>query len=176
MEPVPRGGAQKDEFRTMTSKTTEGGVSTAANAPKTKTASKPKPTKKKASKAPPKPAMTEGKTLRDLAEAFLQQLAREDKSDGTIFSYRQELRTAMLELGEETLIASITPDKVQSFYDSARVTKLKSGKPKAKPSIDKSRRVLRLALMYAVEAGWLERRRCRPPTPPIDEMRGAGPG
>ena len=50
---------------------------------------------------------------------------------------------------------NITPDMVQAFYDSARVTTLKSGKPKAKPSIDKSCRVLRLALLYAVEAGWL---------------------
>jgi hypothetical protein len=148
----------------MTSKTTEGGVSTAASAPKPKAASKPKPTKKKPSKAQTKPEGAEGKTLRALAEAFLQQLAREDKSDGTIFSYRQELRTAMLELGEETLIASITPDTVQEFYDSDRVTKLKSGKPKAKPSIDKSRRVLRLALLYAVEAGWLK----KAPLPPSD--------
>ena len=34
---------------------------------------------------------------------------------------------------------------------------LKTGKPKAKPSVDKARRVLRLALCYAVEAGWLEK-------------------
>ena len=30
-------------------------------------------------------------------------------------------------------------------------------KPKAKPSIDKTRRVLRLALCWAVEQGWLEK-------------------
>jgi hypothetical protein len=37
------------------------------------------------------------------------------------------------------------------------VTLLKSGKPKAKPSVDKTRRVLRLALVWAVEQGWIEK-------------------
>jgi hypothetical protein len=64
-----------------------------------------------------------------------------------------ELKTAAAELGEDTPIADITPERVQAFFDSKRVTKLRSGKNKAKPSIDKTRRVLRLALCWAAERG-----------------------
>ena len=38
-----------------------------------------------------------------------------------------------------------------TYYGSKPVTKLRSGKSKAKPSIDKTRRVIRLALVWAVE-------------------------
>ncbi len=37
------------------------------------------------------------------------------------------------------------------YFASDRVTKLRTGKPKAKPSVDKTRRVLRLALVWAAE-------------------------
>ena len=95
-------------------------------------------------------------TLAMLAGQFLEHLERQDKSHGTLFSYGIELKTACKELGGDTLIASLTPEQVAAYFESPRVTLLKSGKPKAKPSIDKTRRVLRLALVWAVEQGWLE--------------------
>jgi len=67
---------------------------------------------------------------------------------GTIF-----ISTAMGGLGAQTLLSEITAERVQTYFDCKRVTKLKSGKAKAKPSIDKTRRVLRLALVWAEEAG-----------------------
>jgi hypothetical protein len=92
-------------------------------------------------------------TLADIAAGYLAHMESEGKSDGTISSYRMELKTAAAELGEDTPIADITPEKVQAFFDSKRVTKLRSGKNKAKPSIDKTRRVLRLALVWAEQRG-----------------------
>jgi hypothetical protein len=68
-----------------------------------------------------------------------------------------ELKTAMNELGETTPLAELATERVQEYFDSPRVTKLRSGKPKAKPSIDKTQRVLRLALVWAEERGIVEK-------------------
>jgi hypothetical protein len=75
------------------------------------------------------------------------------ESDGTISSYRMELKTAMDELDETTPVAEITAERVREFFTSKRVTKLRSGKSKSQLSIDKTREVLRLALVWAAERG-----------------------
>ncbi|MFN0009312.1 MAG: hypothetical protein ACKVXR_15520 [Planctomycetota bacterium] len=93
-------------------------------------------------------------TLIDLANAYaIDMEEQQKKSDGTIASYKMELKTAMAELGEETPLVDLTPDKVGAFFTSKRVTKLRSGKAKSQLSIDKTRRVLRLALVWAEERG-----------------------
>ena len=96
-------------------------------------------------------------TLADIAAGYLADMEAKGKSNGTIASYGMELKTAMVELGEGTLVAELTPEQVQTFFESKRVTKLRSGKSKAKPSIDKTRRVLRLALCWAAERGIIEK-------------------
>jgi hypothetical protein len=67
-------------------------------------------------------------TLADIAAGYLAHMEEAGKSAGTCASYQMELRAAMAELGEATSIADITPEKVQEFCDSKRVTKLRSGK------------------------------------------------
>ncbi len=114
---------------------------------KPKKASKPKRTKAE---------IGASLTLGELAERYLKHLEETGKSEGTMFSYRIELKTAMKQLGEETLIGSLTADDVRRYFDSAAVMKLKNGKPKAMPSYLKTQRVLRLALCFAVERKWLE--------------------
>jgi hypothetical protein len=122
--------------------------------PETATATEepaPEPPKKKSKKKAKIPSGNA--TLADVAAGYLAGMEEAGKSDGTISSYRMELKTAMDELGETTPIADITVERVQEYFDSKRVTKLRSGKNKAKPSIDKTRRVLRLALVWAAECG-----------------------
>jgi hypothetical protein len=92
-------------------------------------------------------------TLAQLSERYLDHMEREGKSLGTCFSYGMELKAAQAELGAETLVAAISAEDVERFNKSKRVTKLNSGKPKAQPSIDKTRRVLRLAITWAVQVG-----------------------
>jgi hypothetical protein len=94
-----------------------------------------------------------GITLADLSERYLRHMEEEGKTPGTCASYAMELKVARDELGAETLVADLTADCIQAFNESARVTLLRSGRPKAKPSVDKTRRVLRLALAWATEAG-----------------------
>ncbi len=137
----------------MTSKTTapvNGAGTKAAVEPTTPVAtSEPVPKKKAARKA------KADLTLADLAERFIEHLEDEGKSPGTCSSYGAELKLAIKGMGGATKIASITTDQVAVYFDSKAVTKLRSGRKKAKPSIDKSRRVLRLALCYAAEKRWL---------------------
>jgi hypothetical protein len=135
--------------------------------PETATATEPapeaEPRKKKGKKKARLPSGNA--TLADIAAAYLEHMASAGKSDGTISSYRMELRTAAIELGEETPVADLTTERVREFFESKRVTKLRSGKSKAKPSIDKTRRVLRLALVWAAERGIVATAPIPEPTP-----------
>jgi hypothetical protein len=114
----------------------------------TPTETKKKPANKKAPK--------DGLTLADLTNLYIEHLEDAGKSHGTIFSYGMEMKLAQAELGAETKIAALTPKKVQAFYESDRVTKTKKGRQKSKLSIDKTRRVLRMALEFAAEKGLIE--------------------
>ncbi len=100
--------------------------------------------------------VAEAPTLNDVAAGYLGWLDKEGAGTGTISSYGAELKLAMRELGEQTPIAQLTADRVGEYFESAPVTLTRSGKRKAKPTIDKSRRVLRLALMWAKEEGLIK--------------------
>lgn len=137
----------------------------AADATAPQEAPRPDPERKPRTKRGNKAATNEGAsiTLGELARRYVEHLAVEDKSPGTQFSYSQELRLACKELHEDAPIALLTVEDVRRFFTCDKVMKLRSGKPKAQPSIDKSRRVLRLALVWAAEKGWI-------PTAPIPEQ------
>ena len=86
-----------------------------------------------------------------VAEGFLAHLEESGKSRGTVFSYSMDIALAVKHFGEKTAVATLTQRKVRTFFDSDAVTKTRSGRPKAKASIDKTRRVLRLCLVWAAE-------------------------
>jgi hypothetical protein len=113
-------------------------------------APEPKPRKPRKKK---EAAITGVATLADLAAAYAVRMESDGKSAGTIASYGMELKLAQDELGAETVLSDLTPERVAEFFNSKRVTKLRSGKNKSQLSIDKTRRVLRLALVWAAERG-----------------------
>jgi hypothetical protein len=106
--------------------------------------------KKKAKKTK---ASTADITLEDLSMRYLAHLEEAGKSNGTLFSYKLELVTALDELGRDTKLADLTPARVLDYFVSDRVTKTRSGVQKAKPTVDKCRRVLRMALQWAEDSG-----------------------
>ena len=120
----------------------------------------PRPKKARKKKETPNVA-----TLADLAAAYEVQMESDGKSAGTIASYGMELRLAQDEIGAETPIAELTTEQVEKFFNCKRVTKLRSGKAKSQLSIDKTRRVLRLALCWAEDRGIL----AKAPIPEIEE-------
>lgn len=107
--------------------------------------------------APTPEVATNEATLEALAECYLEHLADIGKSQGTVLSYRMELVTALSELGRETLVAELTPDRVLEFFVSDRVTKTRTGVLKARVSVLKTQRVLRQALVWAAEKGLVEK-------------------
>jgi site-specific recombinase XerD len=105
-------------------------------------------------------------TLADVAEGFLADLEKRGKSASTIASYRADLGIALRHFGAETKATSITPKQVEAFNTCAAVTKTRAGRAKAKPGVEKTRRVLRLALVWAAGAGLIA-------TAPIPEKTSA---
>ncbi len=95
-------------------------------------------------------------TLKELATAFITHLEESGKSAGTCFSYLMEMKLAQNHFGEETLLSALTSDAVAAFNTSDRVMKLKSGLSKSQLSVDKTRRVLRMALTWAHQTGLVE--------------------
>ena len=117
---------------------------------KPKTTTTPTPTSKPATATSPSKAKATT-TLGDLCRQYIHHMENEGKSAGTVSSYTAELKLACKHLGAETSATTITVEKVAIYFASDPVTKLRTGRPKAQPSIDKSRRVLRLALVWAAE-------------------------
>jgi len=151
---MPRAKKTEAETQTTEATTTQTPIETPA-APEVATATKapppePKPKRARKKKDAPVSGVT---TLADLAAAYTVQMENDGKSAGTIASYGMELRVAQDELGEGTALADLTPERVGEFYACKRVTRLRSGKNKSQLSIDKTRRVLRLALVWAAERG-----------------------
>ncbi len=90
-------------------------------------------------------------TVSELAEAYLKALEAAGRSRGCVFSYSIDIGLAVRYFGEKAKVAALTEQKVIKFFESDLVTKTRTGKPKARPTIDKTRRVLRQALLWAAE-------------------------
>jgi hypothetical protein len=107
-------------------------------------------------------------TLAQLTDTYVQHMESAGKSRGTCFSYESELKLAQRELGADTRIGDLTRDDITVFNNCPRVTTLKSGGAKSQLSIDKSRRVLRLALKWAADTSLI----ATSPAEPIETDAG----
>ena len=100
--------------------------------------------------------MPEVPTLSALADAYIKSIQMGGRSGGTASSYAADLKVALKYLGAETDIRDLNPTRVAEFFDSPAVTKRRNGAPKNPISVAKTRRILRLALCWAVESGWID--------------------
>jgi hypothetical protein len=98
---------------------------------------------------------TEGKTLKEVTEAYLECLAAGKTKPSTIQVYRKALDLAIQHFGEERRLDSILVPHVGKYYSSELVNILPSGKPKAQPTVKQIKRVFRQMLEYAQEQGWV---------------------
>ena len=103
-----------------------------------------------------KKKMPEVPTLSLLADAYIKSIQMGGRSGGTASSYTADLKVALKYLGAETDIRDLNPTRVAEFFDAPVVTKRRNGAPKNPISVAKTRRILRLALCWAVESGWLD--------------------
>ena len=100
--------------------------------------------------------MPEVPTLSALADAYIKSIQMGGRSGGTASSYAADLKVALKHFGAETDIRDLNPTRVAEFFDAAVVTKRRNGAPKNPISVAKTRRILRLALCWAVESGWID--------------------
>ncbi|TAJ15307.1 MAG: hypothetical protein EPO68_12435 [Planctomycetota bacterium] len=130
-----------------------------AATPKAK-AAKPK-RKGRAAETAPADASTESAspaadvvTLGTLCERYIAALdAGGEHSMGTMRGYTAELKVACREIGSDVALVDLTVSRVQRFFDCPAVTTTRDGEPKAAVGVAKTRRVLRLALLWAHEQG-----------------------
>ena len=132
--------------------------STTAKATSTK---KPAAAKRTAKRPSTKKAIPQANpaslTLAQVAAGYLAHIEKVGKSPSTIASYRADLGVAFRHFGRDNAAGAITPAQVAEFNECDTVTKTRTGKPKAKPGVDKTRRVLRLALAWAEQASLIEK-------------------
>jgi len=89
-------------------------------------------------------------TVRDLAEAYILFLESGGQTTlSTISSYKNDLKTAVAFFGEDTLVSRVGRGWRAEFDESKVVNFLKSGEPKAQPTILKMRRTFRMAVEWA---------------------------
>ena len=164
--PVGATDTDKDDKTSRTTKTSSRSRKVAGDGRKPRKSGKKTMSGGKGKKKSKKKAtnLSPGITLGELAENYLSHLEDEGKGHGTVFSYGIELRMACRELGAETKVSTLTPKKVRAYFESDAVVKNRKGKPKARPTIDKTRRILRLALVWLEKTGVLE-------SAPIPDMK-----
>ena len=91
-------------------------------------------------------------TVDELARAWIAHLNAGGKTTAsTIASYANDLKTAITFFGADSPVAGINAAYVDVFNLSDGLMKLRSGAPKAMPTILKMRRAFRMALEWARE-------------------------
>ena len=114
---------------------------------------KTRPAKGRAKAAAKKAPDASALTVADLGARYVVHMEAAGKSPTTILSYGLELAAAARELGAETPLEALTAAQVAAYFDCDAVTKTRDGAAKARRTVEKTRRVLRLALVWAAEAG-----------------------
>ena len=90
-------------------------------------------------------------TLHEAAQDYLKHLRQAGKKERTLYTYGQDFRQIEAFFGAEKPISTIRTPQVGKFLKSDALLKLSSGKERAKPTVDKTVRVLRMFLVWAME-------------------------
>ena len=95
-------------------------------------------------------------TLHEAAQAYLEHLRAQGKKERTLYTYKMDLLQIEAFFGKDKKLKSILTPHVGKFFKSDVLLKLPSGKDRAKPTVDKTVRVLRMFLMWAMETGRID--------------------
>ena len=96
---------------------------------------------------------SEAKTLKEVAEDYIDALVFTETKASTIKVYRKALDLAIEHFGEQRKIDSIMVTHVGKFYASKEVNFLSNGKPKAAATVKQIKRVFRQCLDFAFTQG-----------------------
>ncbi|MFH1892730.1 MAG: hypothetical protein ABIK83_08640 [Candidatus Zixiibacteriota bacterium] len=96
-------------------------------------------------------------TLHQATEAYLKYLKAQGKKEATLFTYGNDLQQIETFFGADRKLSAILPAHVGRFFKSDVLLKLPSGKNRAKPTVEKTMRVLRMFLVWAKETGRIDK-------------------
>ena len=99
--------------------------------------------------------MTE--TLHQAARAYLEHLRSQGKKERTLYTYGKDFEQIEAFFGAERKLTSILTPHVGKFFKSDALLKLPSGKERAKPTVEKTKRVLRMFLIWAKDTGRIDK-------------------
>ena len=101
----------------------------------------------------PSQETTESKTLKEVAEDYIDSLLFSKTKASTIKVYHKALDLAVAHFGEQRKIDSIMVPHVGKFYASKAVNFLPNGRPKSEATVKQIKRVFRQCLDFAFKQG-----------------------
>lgn len=95
-------------------------------------------------------------TLSVLTKKYLQMLLEQGKNKRTIYAYGKDCEQILAHFGADKQLNKLIPAQVARFYVSEELLKIKSsGKERAHVSVERTKRVLRLILVWAQRQGYI---------------------
>lgn len=127
-----------------------------AAVPEVAPVARPTPPKKRRGTSDPKPApkatpAPKPGSLRAIGSGWIAAIRKSGASTSTVSSYGNDLEVAYEFLDGDAPASGITEKQIAAFAKCKAVLTKRNGKPKAQPTIMKTRRALRLALTWAEE-------------------------
>lgn len=95
-------------------------------------------------------------TLHDAIKAYMEHLRAEGKKERTLYTYGKDFEQIESFFGSERKLTAILTPHVGKFFKSDTLHKLPNGKERATPTAEKTRRVLRMFLIWAKETGRID--------------------
>ena len=92
-------------------------------------------------------------TLHDAAQAYLDHIRSQGKKERTIYTYGNDFKLIESFFGADRKLSAILTPQVGKFFKSDALLKLPNGKMRAEPTVAKTKRVLRMFLVWAQETG-----------------------
>lgn len=93
------------------------------------------------------------KTLEELIPAYIEDLWSKGKNERTIYTYGKDCEQIALFFGPEKKLSNILPAHVGKFYKSDELLRLPNGKDRAPATINKTRRVFKALMTFALKQG-----------------------
>ena len=90
-------------------------------------------------------------------KAYLEHLGSTGKSNRTLYTYGKDFEQIEAFFGEKRQLSKILPAHVGKFLKSDELLTLPSGKERAKPTVEKTVRVMRMFFVWCVETGRIKK-------------------
>ena len=99
--------------------------------------------------------MTE--TLHQAARAYLEHLRSQGKKERTLYTYGKDFEQIEAFFGAERKLSAILTPHVGKFFKSDALLKLPNGRERSEPTVEKTKRVFRMFLIWANETGRIDK-------------------